>query len=123
MPINHPNEIHEQFLKAVNARDVDALVGLYDTSGIAVQLDGGECTGEAAMREWLTGFVQSVQSIDGTTRKVFVSGDIAMTSAEWTATLVAPDGTVQQQSGVTAELSRRQPDGTWLMVIDDPTFA
>lgn len=123
MPINHPTEIHHQFLKAINDRDIDALIGLYDTNGVAVRLDGGECTGEAAMRAWLTGFMASVRAIDGTTRKVFVSGDIAMTSAEWTATLVGPDGSVAQQSGVTAELSRRQPDGTWLMVIDDPTFA
>jgi hypothetical protein len=27
-----------------------------------------------------------------------------------------------QQSGTTAEVSRRQPDGTWKLVIDDPKF-
>jgi hypothetical protein len=30
---------------------------------------------------------------------------------------------VQVQAGTTAELCRRQPDGTWKMVIDDPTFS
>ncbi len=43
-------------------------------------------------------------------------------SETWAAEIVRPDGTVVTQRGVTAEVSVRQPDGTWLPVIDDPMF-
>ena len=36
-PITDPAQIHETFMAATNAHDVDALLALYDTDGIAVE--------------------------------------------------------------------------------------
>lgn len=53
----------------------------------------------------------------------YVNGDIALTSADWKGQIRQPDGTVQTVSGTTTtEVSVRQPDGSWKMVIDDPLF-
>ena len=121
--ITAPDQIHDAFMAATNTNDVDALVAMYDPDGVAVQLDGAACTGGAAMRAMFTGLTEAIRRIDGSTRKLFVAGDIALSSASWTADIVLPDGTVVQQQGTTAEVSRRQPDGTWKLVIDDPMFA
>jgi ketosteroid isomerase-like protein len=118
-----PDQIHDRFMRATNEKDVDGLLALYDTAGIAVQLDGSEAVGEPAMRAMLDGLTSAIRRIDGSTRKLFVSGDIALSSADWTAEIVLPDGSVVTQGGTTAEVSRRQPDGTWRVVIDDPLFA
>lgn len=118
-----PDQIHDRFLRATNEKDVDGLLALYDTAGIAVQLDGSEAVGEPAMRAMFDGLTGAIQRIDGTTRKLFVSGDIALSSATWTAEITLPDGSTVTQEGTTAEVSRRQPDGTWRVVIDDPLFA
>jgi uncharacterized protein (TIGR02246 family) len=120
LPITHPRDVHDTFMAALNAKDVERLLAVYDTSGIAVQLDGGECTG--AMRAMLAGLAGTIGGIRGTTRKVFVVGDIALTSGTWTANVTLPDGSVTTQHGTTAEVSRRQPDGTWRVLIDDPAF-
>jgi hypothetical protein len=32
----------------------------------------------------------------------------------------APDGSAIEQGGLSVALLRRQPDGRWLMVVDDP---
>ncbi len=122
MPVNHPSEMHQAFVAAVNAKDLDALLELYDVDGIAVHLDGAEYRGEEAMRSMLGGLLEAIDRIEGTTRKIYVAGDVALTSADWKGEFTAADGTVQTQTGTTAELCRRQPDGTWKMVIDDPTF-
>jgi uncharacterized protein (TIGR02246 family) len=111
------------FLQAVNAKDVDALLGLYDPDGINVELDGSQTTGREAMRASFAGLIGAVRRIDGATRKVFVAGDVALTSGSWTAEFVLPDGSVVEQQGINTEVSRRQPDGTWRIVIDDPMFA
>ena len=121
--ITGPDQIHQAFLQATNSNDVDALVAMYDPDGIAVRLDGGECTGAAAMRAMFSELTEMIRHIDGGTRKVFVAGDLALTSGTWTAEVVLPDGSTVRQSGTTAEVSRRQPDGTWKLVIDDPMFA
>ncbi len=121
-PITDPAQIHEAFMAATNAHDVDALLALYDTDGIAVELDGSQASGEEAMRAMFVGLTGAIAHIDGSTRKLFVVGDTALSSASWTAQIVLPDGTVVEQAGTTAEVSRRQPDGTWLMIIDDRMF-
>lgn len=121
--LTDPMQIHDAFMTATNAKDVDALLALYDTNGIAVQLDGGQASGPEEMRAMFAGLTSAITHIVGETRKVFVAGDVALSSARWTAEIVLPDGSVVEQSGTTAEVSRRQPDGTWRIVIDDPLFA
>lgn len=120
--ITGPDQIHQAFQQATNSNDVDALVAMYDPDGIAVQLDGGQCTGVVELRAMFTNLTEMIRHIDGRTRKIFVAGDLALTSATWTAEIVLPDGTTTQQTGITAEVSRRQSDGTWKLVIDDPMF-
>lgn len=122
MSVTHPNQIHDAFVKAINAKDVDALLDLYDVDGVAVELDGSVATGRDAMLAMLDGLTSAIRHIDGTTRKLFVAGDIALSSANWTAEIVLADGTVITQQGTTAEVTRRQPDGTWKFVVDDPMF-
>jgi hypothetical protein len=46
---------------------------------------------------------------------VYEAGDLAMRSCEWS--LTAGD---QTMSAVSAEVTRRQPDGGWLHVFDRP---
>jgi uncharacterized protein (TIGR02246 family) len=122
MAVSHPDQIHGTFLTAVNAKDVDALLDLYDPDGINVELDGSQTTGRDALRASFAGLAGAVRRIEGSTRKVFVAGDVALTSSTWTAEFVLPDGSIVQQQGTSTEVSRRQPDGTWRIVIDDPMF-
>lgn len=117
-----PAQLHDAFLGATNAHDVEALLALYDPAGVAVQLDGGQARGAHALREMAEGLTSAITRIDGRTRKLYVAGDVALSSATWTADVVLPDGTAVRQSGTTAEVLIRQPDGTWRMLIDDPMF-
>lgn len=47
---------------------------------------------------------------------VFPAGDLALIHTPWTMQL--PDGSSPE--GATAEVVRRQPDGSWKYVIDNP---
>lgn len=122
MPISDLYKIHDQFLAAVAARDVDALMTMYADDALALDATGAQCSGPAEIEAMLTAFVTAVRGMTGTTRKILVSGDVALTSATWSGEAVGPDGTVQTLTGITAEVSRRMPDGTWRMIIDDPVF-
>lgn len=118
MPARHPSELHGLFTAAINAADLDALVSLYETDSVVVHLDGSELSGEPALRAMFTELLGAIKHIEGTTRKLLVAGDVALSSADWRANA----GTDQELSGTTAEICRRQPDGTWQFVVDDPMF-
>ena len=48
------------------------------------------------------------------------TGDIALIRTSWHLTGTAPDGNPFDMGGQTAVVLRRQPDGNWLEVIDNP---
>jgi ketosteroid isomerase-like protein len=54
-----------------------------------------------------------------TPTKVLQSGDIALVTSEWTFAGKGPDGALTM-SGTSTDVMRRQADGTWLYVIDNP---
>jgi uncharacterized protein (TIGR02246 family) len=118
---NDPAELHTLFAAAINDKDADALLALYEPDGVAIHLDGSTRTGPAALRAMVDELLTTIQHIEGETRKVLVAGDIALMSAAWRARVTTPDGE-GQATGTTAEVARRRPDGTWRWVIDDPLF-
>lgn len=51
---------------------------------------------------------------------VIVNGDIALHISPWTMTGKTPDGQEITQNGLSVAVLRRQADGAWKMVIDNP---
>jgi ketosteroid isomerase-like protein len=49
-----------------------------------------------------------------------VAGDVALSVSEWYLSTTNPDGSTSIDSGRSYDVNRRQVDGTWLIVIDNP---
>ena len=54
------------------------------------------------------------------TVQVLQADDVALVVNEWTMTGIAPDGSEIHRGGRSADVVRRQRDGTWLVVVDKP---
>ncbi|MEP6665582.1 MAG: hypothetical protein ABJA81_03945 [Nocardioidaceae bacterium] len=54
---------------------------------------------------------------------VVIVDDIAVVSNSWTMTAELPDGSTHREGGVSADVLRRQLDGSWLVLIDQPRGA
>lgn len=52
--------------------------------------------------------------------EAYVASDIALHITPWTMTGKLPDGTEISDTGLSVAVMRRQADGNWLMVIDNP---
>jgi uncharacterized protein (TIGR02246 family) len=117
-----PEELHDLFVAAVNAGDLDGLTNLYEPECVGGDIDGGAIHGRDQMKAFLTGFLETVQSLESETRKVHSRGDVALLSSDWRAVLRMSDGHIVTSTGRSAEVARRQPDGSWLFAIDDPIF-
>ena len=119
MPARTPDELQELFTAALNAADLEALVELYEPQASLAQREQ-MITGRAAIRDTLRGMLAQKPHLTMTRKPTIYAGDLALTSARWSITGTAPDGSRFSRSGVSAEVARLQPDGTWRLVIDNP---
>jgi uncharacterized protein (TIGR02246 family) len=120
MPARNPEELDNLFSAALNSGNLEALVALYEPQASISPQPGQVVTGAKAVREALSAFVATKPTMTIKPKTLALAGDIALTSSKWELTGTGPDGKPIKMSGQSAEVSRRQPDGTWLFVIDSP---
>jgi ketosteroid isomerase-like protein len=115
MPFYKPQEIHTLFVDAFNRADVEALVALYEPTAILAS-GSGNAVGHAAIRVAYQNILAGGGRMELETLAVLESGEgLAVLHAGWT---LHRDG--QSRAGLSTEVVRRQSDGTWLFVLDEP---
>lgn len=102
-----PQELERLLVSRQWEGDIDGMVDLYEPNAILDDGSGSLAMGKTAIRKVFMELVAAGRKFDvGTQQAAIVCGDLALTSTRLS------DGTV------TAEIARRQSDGTWLWVID-----
>lgn len=115
MSANAPEEIHALFLEAFNRGDVEALVALYEPNAVLVT-GNGPATGHEAIRNSYRHILAHGVGMELTTHTV-------LESSEGLAVLHATSIYHLGENAIAAlstEVVRRQADGSWLFVIDEP---
>ena len=121
MAARRPEELDRLFAQALNAGDLDALLALYEPNAALAPQPGQVVTGAQSIREALRAFIAMKPTLTMLeTKTVMQTGEIALNSAKWHLTGTGPDGSPVTMDGHSAEVSRRQADGTWRIVIDSP---
>jgi uncharacterized protein (TIGR02246 family) len=110
-----PADLHRLVQDAFNAGDADALVALYEPDAVMATPDGATVRGHDAIRGQWEGFIALGGTITLVTRHAVELDDIALLRNDWH---FVADG--MEFSSRTAEIARRQSDGTWRYVIDHP---
>lgn len=121
MPFSRPEDLHATFAKALQAHDVEALLDLYEHDATIALPDGTHLTSPDARRSMFDGMIAAGAQTQGIARKILLAGDIALTSTSYEVRAAEAGGPPTRVE--TAEVSRRQPDGSWRVVIDAPTFS
>jgi uncharacterized protein (TIGR02246 family) len=120
MPARTPEGVHELFTQAFAAGDGEALVALYEPDAAFMPQPGQVVNGHAAIREAIGGFLALNAEFKMQAGTVVQAGDIALLLSKWTLSGTDPGGAAVELAGQTADVVRRQPDGSWLIVIDNP---
>ena len=117
-----PDEINRRWSAAMNKGDVQALLDLYEPDAVVVPGPGAGATrGHDAIREALTWLVGLGGAVTHQPRCWLRCGDIAMGSITFQLNSAnGAQGEPLTLAGTTAEVIRRQPDGTWKYLIDHP---
>jgi ketosteroid isomerase-like protein len=77
-------------------------------------------SGNAALRAMFAEFIAAKAHFTFLGHEVIEADDIALHLTPWRMAGVAPDGKAIEAHGLSVAVLRRQADGRWLMIIDDP---
>jgi len=119
MPATTPEQIHRSFEDLFNAGDLDGLMELYEADAALIAQPGSVAYGSEQARAALQGFLALKGRITLDTKLVVTVGDLAYLSNSWSLSGTGPDGNPVTLGATTAEVARRQADGSWRYVIDN----
>jgi uncharacterized protein (TIGR02246 family) len=114
MPAFTPREVHSLFERAFNTGDVEAILALYEPGAVFV-VGGKPVTGHDRIRAAFRVSLSSGARMKLHTQAVIESSEgLAVLHGAWSL------GPPSETQGLSTEVVRRQPDGTWMFVIDNP---
>lgn len=106
----HPEDLTRLFVERANAKDAEGLALLYEEDAVMAYPPGSETVGRAAIQKLWAELLPKMPAFEPETPlPTLISGDLALTSTP------PKDG-----AGARAQVVRRQPDGSWLRVLDHP---
>jgi uncharacterized protein (TIGR02246 family) len=107
-----PEDLTRLFVERANAGDAAGIAALYEPDAVMAYPTGSQTVGRDAIRAlWEKVLANAPHFEPESPLPTLVSGDIALTSTP------PKDG-----SGARAQVVRRQSDGTWLRLLDQPEF-
>ena len=105
-----PEDLTRLFVECANAGDAAGIAALYEEDAVMAYPPGETTAGRAAIQAlWEDVLSHRPHFEQETPLPTLVSGDIALTSTP------ARDG-----AGLRTQVVRRQPDGSWLRLLDQP---
>jgi uncharacterized protein (TIGR02246 family) len=125
MAARRPEECDLRLFEVIATKDIDAALELYESDATFVVGPETVVTGKAAIREVLEGMMagNATGRLEAVTVVESADGTIAFTRAQGSSTAAGPDGASVTTQFHSIEVVRKQPDGTWRIVIDDPSAA
>ncbi|HVC77504.1 MAG TPA: nuclear transport factor 2 family protein [Candidatus Micrarchaeaceae archaeon] len=107
-----PEDLTRLFVERSNEGDAAGVAELYEEQAVMAYPPGKMTVGRDAIRAlWEKVLANAPHFEQETPLPTLISGDIALTSTPPT------DG-----AGARAQVTRRQSDGTWLRLLDQPEF-
>ncbi len=124
-PQGGPLDTIANLTAAINRGDIGGMLRYFESEAVlVVQAMGGQAgqtaRGHAAIREAYAGFFALKPALTRVAQKIIESGPIALHVSRWTLNVTGPDGKSFERSATSADVLRKQSDGTWRVLIYNP---
>jgi uncharacterized protein (TIGR02246 family) len=115
-----PEQVLESVVTGINTGNVDSLMPLYENQAAFATQPGSLAPGAPGIREALNGFISMNGTLDLQVTRVLEVDDLALVVGVWSFDGTGPDGEPVHLEARNADVLRRQADGSWRFVIDNP---
>ena len=120
MASSKPEDWPSQFSQHLDAGDLEAILALYEPEARFVPRSGETIVGRERIRDVLAGLIRSGTKLQGRVIQAVSVDDIAILYTDFEGTTVDASGNTVDLRSKAIEVLRRQPDGTWQLIIGDP---
>jgi ketosteroid isomerase-like protein len=115
-----PEQVLQSIVTGINSGSLDSLEPLYESEAAFATEPGSLAHGPPGVREALAGFISMNGELDLEVTRVLEADDLALVIGVWSFSGTGPDGEPVRLASRNADVLRRQTDGTWRFVIDNP---
>ena len=116
----NPQQIQKVFGEYFAAADIDGLLSLYRPDAIFTDPTGRQHVGDAAIGAQLQSLLDIPNvSFELRTTHSFITDRVALLHGAWEIRGGDAENEIAM-SGTSIEVVEKQPDGTWLYVVDNP---
>lgn len=120
---NEQNTIIERIKTMTSAfhnSDIQGVLASYEKGAAVMFEPAKQVSNPTEFKKMFEGFFQLNPKFDYSGHEVYIANDLALHISPWVMKGIAPDGSVIEQSGLSVSVLRKQNNGTWLLVLDNP---
>ena len=110
----------EKMTMAFQNKDIDQVMASYEPNATVVFEPESPISDAKVLRSMFTEMSKLNPKFTYSGHQVFITGNIATHIAPWEMIAKTPDGNDIRQSGLSIAVLRKQNNGEWLMILDNP---
>jgi ketosteroid isomerase-like protein len=114
-----PEDLLNSQVEEFNKRNISFLMTLYEKDACFAS-KSEQVKDPESIRRTLQSFIDMGTKLEARVKRVLQANDLALLITEWTINGTEPDGKPINLTGRGTVVLRRQSDGVWLMVIENP---
>jgi ketosteroid isomerase-like protein len=115
-----PEQVLQSIVDGINGGRLDSLMSLYEPRAAFAVQPGRLSHGPDGIGQALAAFVEMKGTLDLDVTRVLEVDDLALVTTKWSFAGTSEDGAPVALAAESADVLRRQADGSWRFVIDNP---
>lgn len=115
-----PAEAVKYFRDCIVNGDLSGALSCFDKDATYIERDGQEIIGLENIEKSMKHLCTWKPEIIGNSQRVTIVGDLALWVDKYSLKAVLPDGNPIEMKGVTSCLMKRNDNGIWLWLVDNP---
>ena len=115
-----PEDLLNSQVEEFNKGNISFLMTLYEKDVCFASKSGQVVKDPESIRRTLQSFIDMGTKLEAREKRVLQANDLTLLITEWTINGTEPDGKPINLTGRGTVVLRRQSDGVWLIVIENP---
>jgi ketosteroid isomerase-like protein len=115
-----PEDLLNSQVEEFNRDNISFLMTLYENDACFVSKPGQVVKNPESIRQTLQSLIDMGGKLEAKPKRVLLASDLALLITEWSINGNEPNGKPINLTGRGTVVLRRQSDGTWLLVIENP---